>query len=125
MPNDEENTPYISARYQEFLHNNFPPPNGTGIDSSGNIYALRLEDEVDMTEVMAIESSEKGGSEQASAEEELPLEEAPDIAQTEVEKTEDNTKVEISATTGKNDEGKDVEEGTADQAGPPDGGVTL
>ena len=82
--------------------------------------AEEVEIEVDMTEVMAIESSEKGGSEQASAEEELPLEEAPDIAQTEVEMTEDNAKMEISASTGKNDEG-----GTADQAGPPDGGATL
>ena len=123
LPNEEENIPYLSV--PEFLHNNFPPPNGTGIDSLGNIYALRLEDEVDMTEVMAIESSGKGGSEKASAEDELPLEEAPDIAQTEVKMTEDNTKVEISAITGKNDEGKDAEEGTADQAGPPDGGVTL
>ena len=87
--------------------------------------AEEVEIEIDKTEVMAIESSEKGGSEQASAEEELPLEEAPDIAQTEVEKTEDNTKVEISAITGKNDEGKDAEEGTAYQAGSPDGGVTL
>ena len=68
LPNEEENIPYLSI--PEFLHNNFPPPNGTGIDSSGNIYALRLEDEVDMTEVMAIESAGKGGSEQASAEDE-------------------------------------------------------
>ena len=115
-----------------------PPHVTTEVDTTKVVktpeMAEGVEVEIDRTEVMAVESSEKSGSEQASEEEELPLEEAPDIAQTEVEKTEDNTKVEktedntkveTSAITGKNDEGKDAEEGTAYQAGPPDGGVTL
>ena len=64
-------------------------------------------------------------SEQESVEDELPLEEASDITQTEVGKTKDDTEVETRATTGKAEKGKEAEEGTADQAGPPDGGGTL
>ena len=123
LPNDEGDIPYISI--PQFLYNNFPPPNGAGIDGSGNIYALRPEDEVTMTEVVTTESAEKGGSEQASAEDELTLEEASDITQTEVEKIKDDIKVETRATAGRAEKGKEAEEGTADQAGPPDGGGTL
>ena len=120
LPNDEENAPYIPI--QEFLYNNFPPTSRAGTAPP------RTEDEVGMTTVVTTESADKGGREQnarASSEEELTLEEAADITKTEAKKTEDDTKVETSAATDKVEKGKDAKEGTANQAGPPDGGGPL
>ena len=78
-------------------------------------------------EVVQLESdnSEDDGSEQENSEEDLPLEEAADIVQQETEVTEDNTKANTTGNSSKNEEGNGTEKGTADQAGPPDGGATL
>ena len=78
-------------------------------------------------EVVQLESddSEADGSERENSEEELPLEEATDIVQQETEVTEDNTKADTTGNSSKNEEGNGTEKGTADQAGPPDGGATL
>ena len=78
-------------------------------------------------EVVQLESdkSEDDGSEQENSEEDLPLEEAADTAQQETEVTEGNTKADTTGNSSKNQEGNGTEKGTADQAGPPDGGATL
>ena len=109
-------------REQEFLYNNSPPTSGAGTA------APRTEDEVVMTTVVTTESADKGGSEKnvrASSGDEPTLEEASDITSTEVKKTEDDTKVETRETAGEVENGKEAQEGTADQAGPPDGGGSL
>ena len=120
LPNDEEAASYIPI--QQFLYNNFPPTSRAGAAP------LRTEDEVAMTTVVTTESADKGGSEQnarASSEEELTLDEAADITTTEVKKTEDDTKDEPTASTGEEKGRTEVKEGTADQAGTPDGGAPL
>ena len=81
-----------------------------------------------MTTVVTTESADKGGSEQnarASSEDELTLDEAADVTTTKVKKTEDETKVETTAARGEVKKGKEAKEGTADQAGPSDGGGPL
>ena len=81
-----------------------------------------------MTAVVTTESVDKGGSElnmRASSEEEPTLEEAANLISNEVKQPEDDTKVETKAATGKAEKGKEAKEGTADQAGPPDGGGSL
>ena len=78
-------------------------------------------------EVVQLESddSEDDGGERENSEEDLPLEEAADIVQPEIEVTEDNTKASTTGNSSKNEEGNGTEKGTADQAVPPDGGTTL
>ena len=75
-------------------------------------------------EVVQLKSddSKDDESEPEDPEEELPLE---DIAQQETEVTEGNTKADTTGNSSKNQEGNGTEKGTADQAGPPDGGATL
>ena len=89
---------------------------------------LETTDEVNMTTVMITESADKDKNEQhapASQEEELTLDEAADINTTEVKKTKDETKDEPTAATGEVEKGTEANEGTADQAGPSDGGRPL
>ena len=80
-------------------------------------------------EVVQLESddSEGDGSEQDTSEEDLPLEEAADIVQQEIEVIKDNTKASIAeiSSESENEAGHGAAKGTADQAGPPDGGTPL
>ena len=168
LPDDEDNAPfvapYISAGYQEFLHNNFPPSNGTAIPGPGGMPVLEEEvemdrempireedlphdeeaadqstalllynnipptnkpratplptDEVNMTSVVITESVDKGKNGQngqAGLEKDLTLDEATDIIKTD----------EPTAATSKEEGRTEAREGTAAQAGPPDGGAPL
>ena len=89
---------------------------------------LETAGEVKMTTVMTTESAAKGKKEQPatpSREEEPTLDEAADINPTDVMETEDETKAEHTAATGKAERRTEANEGTADQAGPSDGGGPL
>ena len=103
-----------------------PPHVTTEVDTTIVVKTPDVTGEVEI-EVVQLESdkSEDDGSEQENSEEDLPLEEAADTAQQENEVTEGNTKADTTGNSSKNQEGNGTKKGTADQAGPPDGGATL
>ena len=74
-------------------------------------------------EVVQLESDDSADDE--SSEEDLPLEEAADTVQQEIKVIEDDTKASITENSSKNEAGNGTDRGTADQAGPLDGGTTL
>ena len=126
VPIDEENVPVdeeaAKQRTALILYNNVSPTSRAGVAP------LEATDEVNMTTVVITESADKDKNEQhapASQEEEPTLDEAADINTTEVKKTEDDTKDEPTAATGEEKGRTEVKEGTADQAGTPDGGAPL
>ena len=126
VPIDEENVPVdeeaAKQRTALILYNNVSPTSRAGVAP------LEATDEVNMTTVVITESADKDKNEQhapASQEEEPTLDEAADINTTEVKKTKDETKDEPTAATGEVEKGTEANEGTADQAGPSDGGRPL
>ena len=107
VPIDEEDVPIdeetAEQRIALLLHNNVVPTSRAGAAP------LEAPDEVNMTTVVTTESAAKGKNEQLatqSQEEEPTLDEAADINQTDVKKTEDETKDELTAATGEVREGR-------------------
>ena len=98
------------------------------LQSRAGVIHLEAAGEVNMTTVIETESAAKDKEEQpatSTREEEPTLDEAAEINMTEVMETEDETKAEQPAAPGRAERGTEANEGTADQAGPSDGGRPL
>ena len=108
LPHDEE---AADQRIALLLYNNVPPTNKPRA-------APLTTDEVNMASVVITESVDKGKNGQngqAGLEKDLTLDEATDIIKTD----------EPTAATSEEKGRTEAREGTADQAGPPDGGAPL
>ena len=144
--------PYISARYQEFLHNNFPPSNRTAIPGPGGTTVLVvLEEEVEMARELPTGEEDLRHDEEAAHRRKAQLLPADDVDMASAVKTDSVDKGEneqngqanpgqeptldeaadiiktgdATAKTSKNEGRTAAKERTADHAGSPDGGADL
>ena len=156
QPDNEDNAPfvapYISAGYQEFLHNNFPTGNGTAIPGPGGMPILTvLEEEVDMAREMPTGEEDLPHDEEAAYRRKAQLLTTDEVTMTSVVIT-DSVDKGKNEETGQANQGKDLtldeaadiiktgdtyattnkkegrtaaKERTADHAGSPDGGAAL